>query len=51
MSAIDNLRAEIKKADAPEILKEILHTEKQKIDKAVNEYKKSMDILFVMESL
>ena len=48
MSAIDNLRTEIQKADAPEILKEVLHTEKQKIDKAVNEYKKSMDILKVI---
>ncbi len=45
INAIDQLRKEIAKADAPEVIRAILNDEKKKIDAAANEYKKSMDIL------
>lgn len=48
LSAINHLREEIKKADAPEIVEVIMNDEKKKIDSALNEYKKSMDLLKVV---
>lgn len=45
MDAINHLRESLSKADAPEVVWEIIHDEKKKVNAAVNEYKKSMDIL------
>lgn len=43
--AIEHLKDEIEKADAPEVLKIILNDEKDKVKSALTEYKKSMDLL------
>ena len=48
MIAIENFRNAIKKADAPEILQEIMYDEKKKVDQAITDFKKSMDILKVV---
>lgn len=45
LNAVENLRNELKKADAPEVIQTILNDEKKKVDSAAHEYKKSMDIL------
>lgn len=44
-SAIEHLKKEIEKADAPEVLNTILNDEKDKVNSALIEYKKSMDLL------
>lgn len=49
MDAINNLRKKLAAADAPEVIQEIIHDEKKKVDAAVREYKKSMDILKVIK--
>ena len=43
--AIEHLKNEIEKADAPEVLNIILNDEKDKVKSALTEYKKSMDLL------
>ncbi|MBQ4119073.1 MAG: hypothetical protein IJD45_01630 [Clostridia bacterium] len=45
ISAVNHFREEINKADAPEVVEVIMNEEKKKIDFALNEYKKSMDLL------
>lgn len=47
LSAIENLRKELSRADAPEVIQTIINEEKAKVDSAAHEYKKSMDILKV----
>ena len=48
LNAIENLRKELAKADAPEVIQTIINDEKAKVDAAAHEYKKSMDILKVV---
>ena len=48
LDAIENLRQELAKADAPEVIQAIINDEKTKVDAAAHEYKKSMDILKVV---
>lgn len=47
--AIEYLRQELTKADAPEVLQTIINDEKAKVDAAAHEYRKSMDILKVVK--
>lgn len=49
LDAIENLRQELAKADAPEVIQTIINDEKAKVDAAAHEYKKSMDILKVVK--
>lgn len=44
ISVINHLQDELKKADAPEIVEVILNDEKKRIEDALRQYKKSLDI-------
>lgn len=45
LDAVDHLRAELSKADSPDVTAAILREEKKQVDAAVRDYQKSMDIL------
>ena len=49
LAAIERFREKISKADSPEVIQTIVNDEKKDIDRAINEYKKSMDILKVVK--
>lgn len=49
MEAINNFRMRLSSATAPEVLNEIVNNEQQKVKTAVDNYKKSMDILKVVK--
>lgn len=49
LDAIDHCQAELKKADSPDVVTAILKEEKAQVDVAMNEYRKSMDILKVVK--
>ena len=49
MNSINHLRDELSKATAPEIINDIIHDEKGKVNAAVTDYKKSMDLLNVVK--
>ena len=45
LDAVDHLRAELSKADSPDVIRAILNDEEKKVAAAAAEFKKSMDIL------